>query len=145
MVGRKAHEVSVNKRKKELGKQELHPVLLDQRGKFAKGNPGRKPGVPNRKVQEVREIASRVLFGKNPEIYIENLRERIMKGTAPHMETFLAQHLWGRPTENLHVTLTEVHLMAVRGLSDLELSAFLEAMERKQPDEALRLLPGSVA
>ena len=62
------------------------------------------------------------------------------------METFFAQHLWGKPRDNINISLTETHLLAVRTMSDLELSAFLQAMEGQRPHDALRMLSaGEVA
>lgn len=40
------------------------------------------------------------------------------------------------------ITLTQVHLLAILGMSDLELSAFLQAMNKKEHEVALKLLPG---
>jgi hypothetical protein len=111
-------------------------------GRIAAGNPGRPKGTVLTKTKEIREFARHVLLGDNPEIYGENVRRRILAGDAPHMETFFAQHLWGKPTENINLNLTEQHLLAVRLLSDLELTAFLRALEHQQPEQALRLLPG---
>lgn len=47
--------------------------------------------------------------------------------------------------ERHEINITQQHLIAVRGMSDLELGAFLAALDQQQPEEALRLLPGGAA
>ena len=112
------------------------------RGQFKPGNPGRPKGVITKKLLGAKQIAEEILLANDPKKYVKNIRRRILAGEAPHMETFLAQHLWGKPREQISISLTETHLLAVRTMSDLELSAFLYAMDAKKPEEALRLLPG---
>jgi hypothetical protein len=55
--------------------------------------------------------------------------------------TNLAKH-FALLVERHKVNITQQHLLAVRTMSDLELSAFLQALEREQPEVALKLLPG---
>jgi hypothetical protein len=122
--------------------QKNGPERTDK-GRFASGNKGRPPGIPTRKTQEIRTFAAQVLLADDPQTYLKNVRQRIMIGDAPHMERFFAEHLWGRPKEHINISLTETHLLAVCSLSDLELSAFLQALEAQQPEQAMKLLPGS--
>jgi phage terminase small subunit len=55
--------------------------------------------------------------------------------------TSLAKHL-GLLIERHEINITQQQLIAVRTMSDLELSAFLAALDGGQPEAALRLLPG---
>lgn len=55
--------------------------------------------------------------------------------------TNLAKHL-GLLVERHEINITQQHLMTVRTMSDMELSAFLDALERQKPEEALELLRG---
>jgi hypothetical protein len=116
-----------------------------ERGRFASGNTGRPPGIPTKKTEEIKEIARKILLGDTPESYIKNVRQRILSGEAPHMEKFFGEHLWGKPRENISINITETHLIAVKAMSDMDLLAFLDALDAKQPERALALLPGQVA
>lgn len=64
--------------------------------RFQKGQGGRKPGVPNRVTQEVREVAQNIIG--NPD-YLARLKVRIDRGTAPHMETLLWHYAYGKPKD----------------------------------------------
>jgi hypothetical protein len=68
---------------------------------FQKGNPGRPKGTVNKRFLEIRDLARRMLT--DPE-YLELLARRLKVGQAPHMEKFFAEHLWGKPKENIDVT-----------------------------------------
>lgn len=115
-----------------------------ENGKFMKGHSlgGRPKGSKTQRTLDilpVKELAAQLLQN---EPYIISLMSRLRNGEAPHMEKFFAEHLWGKPKEHISISLTEVHLLAVRTMSDLELSAFLAALDAQQPEEALKLLPG---
>jgi phage terminase small subunit len=53
----------------------------------------------------------------------------------------LARH-FGLLLERFEINLTQQHILAMLAMSDLQLSTFLKALESKQPEHALRLLPG---
>lgn len=61
---------------------------------------GRKPGSKNKKKQEAEAFASELL--DDPK-YLESLKHRLIKGTAPHMETLLCHYKWGRPVDRKSV------------------------------------------
>jgi phage terminase small subunit len=80
------------------------------------------------------------------------------KGKKPLLRPDVEFRLWDKNTaltnlakhfallvERYEINLTEQHLMAVKQMSDLELQAFLTALEQKKPEVALRLLPGGAA
>lgn len=117
----------------------------DALGHYLPGEGGRPKGVPNKDLREAKAVAEKILLGNTPHLYIQNVAQRIRQGEAPHMERFFAEHLWGKPRENIHLNLTLIHLLAVRNLSDLELSAFLNALDQEKPDEAMKLLPEHAA
>ena len=114
-------------------------------GQFKPGNPGRPPGIKSKKLVGAKQMAAEILLSDDPAAYKKNIRRRILAGHAPHMELFLAQHLWGKPQDHISVTLTEVHLLAVVKLDDMHLQAFLAALREQRVAEALALLPGEVA
>jgi phage terminase small subunit len=58
--------------------------------------------------------------------------------------TNLAKH-FALLVERHEVNITQEHLMSVRTMSDLELSAFLAALDAKKPEAALRLLKSGLA
>lgn len=90
----------------------------------------------------IKEMAAELL--QQPE-YLKALAIRLKAGDAPHMEKFFAEHLWGKPKETVDLNITQTHISVLLSLSDLELGAFLSAMEARDTDGALRLLPGSAA
>jgi hypothetical protein len=114
-------------------------------GRFAAGNPGKPKGAKHRATLEVtpiKELASIHLL--DPE-YLAALKVRLKAGDAPHMEKFFAEHLWGKPKETIDLNITQTHIQAIIMMSDLELSAFLDALSTGRQDDALQLLPGSAA
>lgn len=70
-------------------------------GRFAKGNPGggRPPGL-NRKTIEIKQLAAQFLLDP---AYLRSLAIRLRTGTAPHMERYLAEMLWGKPKDILEM------------------------------------------
>jgi phage terminase small subunit len=60
-------------------------------------------------------------------------KDKALELLAKHFALLIERH---------EVNLTEQHLIAVRTLSDLELSAFLQALDAKTPEVALRLIKG---
>ena len=75
--------------------------------RFKKGEPrppgaGRKKGSPNRTTTEIRESARKLL--EDPK-YQESLAYRLMKGTAPHMETMLHQYAYGKPKDTVEIEI----------------------------------------
>lgn len=122
------------------------PIRLSN-GRFGQGmpGPGRPKGSVSRATLEVipiKEMAAELL--QQPE-YLKALAIRLKAGDAPHMEKFFAEHLWGKPKETVDLNITQTHISVLLSLSDLELGAFLSAMEARDTDGALRLLPGSAA
>lgn len=72
--------------------------------KFQKGNPGRPKGATNKSTRDIQAFSRAQL--EDPE-YVAALRERLIEGKAPHMETLLAHYAYGKPKDTLSVeTLT---------------------------------------
>jgi hypothetical protein len=66
---------------------------------FKKGHSGRPKGTKNKRPDDIQAVCQAVLM-PSPQAriaYFTNLRARILKGEANHMELYLAQHLWGKP------------------------------------------------
>ncbi len=76
----------------------------DDHGRFPKGvsgnAAGRPRGVENRATTEVKTFA-RSFVGD--EAYRANLRDRIMAGNAPHLETLLWHYAYGKPADNVEL------------------------------------------
>lgn len=69
-----------------------------------KGTPktgGRQKGTPNKATVEIREIARALV--EDP-AYVASLRERLIAGEAPHMETLLHHYAYGKPPERVEVS-----------------------------------------
>lgn len=63
------------------------------------GNPnGRPKGAPNKSTTEVKAVANMLV--DDPE-YREMLRQRLIKGTAPHMEPLLWAYAKGKPVDRV--------------------------------------------
>ena len=67
---------------------------------------GRQKGVPNKVTRDSREMAARLVTDP---AYVANLRERLVEGKAPHMETLLHHYAYGKPKETVDGTLTHLH------------------------------------
>lgn len=68
--------------------------------KFTKGNPGRPKGATNKATRDIQQFSREVLEDAD---YVKALKERISKGTAPHMETLLAHYAYGKPKDTLKI------------------------------------------
>ena len=85
---------------------------------FQPGNPGRRKGSKNKRTWDILQVAHAILLPTEQAriAYFTNLRARILKGQANHMELFLAQHLWGKPAEVVDAELT--HRFIFQGFGD---------------------------
>ena len=73
--------------------------------KFQKGHKklgGRKKGTPHKKTVELNMLTRLAPFIDGDE-YTSNVKQRILRGRAPHMETYLAQRLHGKPIEKVEL------------------------------------------
>jgi hypothetical protein len=61
---------------------------------------GRPKGVPNKATREIAAFARNLL--ESPE-YLVSLRKRLVRGSAPHMETLLHHYGYGKPKDVLEV------------------------------------------
>jgi hypothetical protein len=110
--------------------------------KGVSGNPaGRRPGIKDARTLEVQEVARRVILGDLPDQAIAAMAKRVRAGTAPHLEQYFVYRLWGKPHETVEINLTQKLLVSALSLSDMELQAFVDLLERNEPQEALKLLP----
>lgn len=88
------------------------------------GNPaGRRPGTRNRTTVEVREVATKLV--DDPE-YREQLRRRMIAGTAGPIELLMWHYSRGKPIERVETGAPN----AFAELSDAELKSRLEAALR---------------
>jgi len=72
---------------------------------FVKGQPkpeagGRKKGSKNKRTRDAEEFAAALL--DDPK-YLVSLKYRLLKGTAPHMETLLCHYRYGKPVDRKSV------------------------------------------
>jgi hypothetical protein len=70
-----------------------------------KPGPGRPKGLPNKATQDVREFAQKFI---DDEDYKSSLKRRILRGSAPHMETLIWHYRFGKPKDTLDVSLAEL-------------------------------------
>ena len=69
------------------------------------GNPaGRSKGALNKRTQEAQELAASLIDGDPA--YLEGLKRRIKAGKAPHMETLLWHHRFGKPKDQVDVSVS---------------------------------------
>lgn len=59
---------------------------------------GRVKGTPNKRTADIREYC--VKFATDPE-YRENVRTRIMRGKAPHIEQLIWRYAFGDPKQSI--------------------------------------------
>ena len=79
-------------------------------GRFGPGNRGRPKGAKNKTTLEILEVARRMMTKPS---YLRELERRMRDGTAPHMEKFFAEHLWGKPKERVEITGIELAALNV--------------------------------
>jgi hypothetical protein len=103
---------------------------------------GRPKGIRNKSTLSVGEFFRGVFESDD---YRQRVTKRLIDGKAPHLETIGFYYAYGKPKETLDINITQTMLLAALRLSDLELTAFLRALESPQPEQALQLLPGEVA
>jgi len=66
---------------------------------FKKGQGGRPKGALNKKTIE-RNLLTRAAELVDGAEYFDNVKQRILRGRAPHMETYFAQRLHGRAVDS---------------------------------------------
>ena len=64
---------------------------------------GRKKGTPHKKTVELNMLTRLAPFIDGAE-YTSNVKARILRGKAPHMEAYLAQRLHGKPVEKVEMS-----------------------------------------
>jgi hypothetical protein len=85
---------------------------------------GRPKGVPNGVTRELREFWHK--FFSSAE-YRESAKRRILSGSAPHIETYLFNRIYGKPRERVELQITEER-EDLSLLSDEELAERAEAI-----------------
>jgi len=83
------------------------------KGSFVKGDPrcGRPPGRPNKATREIRAFARETLEAP---AYVESLNRRLLRGSAPHMETLLHHYAYGKPPDKVEMTGEDGQPMGLR-------------------------------
>ena len=74
------------------------------RPRFQVGNPGKPKGALNKRTREAQELAAALIEG-DP-LYLEDLKRRIKAGKAPHMETLLWHYRYGKPKDQVDVSVS---------------------------------------
>jgi hypothetical protein len=77
-------------------------VVLTRRG--PNNGKGRPVGALNRTTRDLKEFWH--YFFSSHE-YREKAKERILNGTAPHLESYLLNRIYGKPTERIAVSVDE--------------------------------------
>ncbi len=62
--------------------------------------PGRPKGLPNKVTRDIQEFARAVL--EDPD-YVRELKVRLRRGKAPHVETALYHYGYGKPRETISI------------------------------------------
>lgn len=83
-----------------------------------RGGPGRPKGVPNKATRDIQAFSRAQL--EDP-AYVAALRERLIEGKAPHMETLLAHYAYGKPKDTM--------------LLESDLPPFVVKIEQDDPTE----------
>ena len=82
----------------------IHTRKAKPRGRpFRKGGPGgpgRKPGIPNKATQDIKERAREVL--EDP-AYLASLKARLETGEAGQVEALLFHYGYGKPRETVAI------------------------------------------
>src|SRR5262245_12169874 len=88
--------------KEQIPMANYHPVSTSWKpGKSANPN-GRPKGIPNAASLEIKTFCRSVL--EDPE-YREKVRQRVIDGEAPHVETLMYHYGYGKPVERIaHAT-----------------------------------------
>ena len=74
--------------------------MPDAKGRFTKGEGGRKPGAINKATREIKEFARDFL---ESDAYRARLRIRIERGQAMPIETLLYHYAYGKPKERIEI------------------------------------------
>ena len=75
-------------------------------GKFKPGHKklgGRKKGTPHKKTVE-KNLLTRMQPWIDGDEYTKNVQTRILRGRAPHAESYFLQRLHGKPVEQVELT-----------------------------------------
>ncbi len=75
-------------------------------GRFQPGHKklgGKKKGTPNKATVE-KNLLTRAADWINGEPYFANVKQRVERGRAPHMESYFAQRLHGRAVEQVELS-----------------------------------------
>jgi hypothetical protein len=70
---------------------------------FKKGQGGRPKGAKNKATVE-RELLARAAAFVDGDEYFENVRQRILRGRAPHAESYLLRRLKGDSTQHVEMS-----------------------------------------
>ena len=72
------------------------------------------------------------------EAYRESAKARILNGTAPHLETYLLQRIYGKPTERIEVVQHEdISSLSVEELTKRAAALVDQLREAKELEDAL--------
>lgn len=70
---------------------------------FKKGQGGRPKGAKNKKTIE-RDLLTRAASWIDGDAYWQNVKLRVERGRAPHMETYFAQRIHGKAVEKVEMS-----------------------------------------
>ena len=103
---------------------------------FATGNHAARSrkGIHNKVAGTIKTFAQELLMSDD---YKKSATNRILAGTAPHLETLLHHYAWGKPADTLKVTGDRPPFLLVLGPRRDPLA------EGELPDEPLALPPSS--
>lgn len=102
---------------------------------FAKGNKlarGRK-GIHNKVTGEIKTFAQNLLMSDD---YRASATQRVIAGTAPHLETLLHHYAWGKPADTLKVAGDRPPFLLVLGPRRDPLALPEEPLALPPPDPA---------
>jgi len=78
---------------------------------FQKGNPGKPKGAVSKRSREIREFARKTLEAP---AYVASVDRRLLRVTAPHMETLLHHYADGKPPDKVEMSGEDGKPMGVR-------------------------------